>query len=122
MLHFPIFIHEHIVFHHIHHLSFSLPFPQIPQTGSLLPSCPSFFERVISVCLRQLYREFHHDISMCICIMSKLVHPLHFSLFYLSPLLMVVSTGLKILGSFLYRKYIYYIHLICFHLLPSFCH
>jgi hypothetical protein len=32
----------------------------------------------------------------------KLVHPLHFSPFNLSPLLIVISTGLNILHSFLY--------------------
>jgi hypothetical protein len=42
----------------------------------------------------------------------KLAHPFHFSPFYLSPLLMVSSTGLKILYSFLYRKYITHIHFL----------
>jgi hypothetical protein len=46
------------------------------------------------------------------------VHPLHFSPFYLSPLLMEISTGLNILYSFLYRKCINYIHFLNF-LLPS---
>jgi hypothetical protein len=35
------------------------------------------------------------------------------------PLLMVVSTGLKIWYSFLYSKYINHIHLLSFFLLPS---
>jgi hypothetical protein len=48
-----------------------------------------------------------------------LVHLLYFSSFYLSPFLMVVSTGLKILYSFLYREYIKHIHLLNFRLLPS---
>jgi hypothetical protein len=41
----------------------------------------------------------------------KLVHPLYFSPFYLSPLLMVISTGLKVLYSFSYRKYFNHVHL-----------
>jgi hypothetical protein len=45
------------------------------------------------------------------------VHLLYFSFFYHSPFLMVVSTGLKILHSLLYREYINHIHL--FFLLPS---
>jgi hypothetical protein len=40
-----------------------------------------------------------------------LVHPLHFSPFYFSPYLMVISAGLKILYSFLYRQYINHIYL-----------
>jgi hypothetical protein len=38
---------------------------------------------------------------------------------YISPFLRAVSTGLKILYSFLYRKYINHIHLPNFLLLPS---
>jgi hypothetical protein len=45
----------------------------------------------------------------------KLVHPLHFLLSTLSSFFMVISIGLNILYSFLYRKYINHIHL----LLPS---
>jgi hypothetical protein len=41
---------------------------------------------------------------------------------FLPSLLMVISTGLKILCSFLYRKYITLIHLLNFLLLPSFSH
>jgi hypothetical protein len=41
-----------------------------------------------------------------------------FSFFYLSPFLMVVSMDLKILYSFLYRKYINHIHLLNVLLLP----
>jgi hypothetical protein len=48
----------------------------------------------------------------------------YFSSFYLSPLLMVISTGLKILCSFVYRKYISLLkvsrlHVPCRHLLTS---
>jgi hypothetical protein len=52
-------------------------------------------------------------------LLHELVHPLYFSPFYLSPLLRAISTGLKILDSFLYRKYINHIHLLNFLLLPS---
>jgi hypothetical protein len=45
-----------------------------------------------------------------------LVLPLYFSPFYLH---MVISTGLKILYSFLYRKNIKHIHLLNFLFLPS---
>jgi hypothetical protein len=46
-------------------------------------------------------------------------HVLYFYSFYLSPLLMVASTGLKILYSFLYRPSINHIHLLDFLLLVS---
>jgi hypothetical protein len=49
----------------------------------------------------------------------KLIHPLHFSSFYLSPLLMVILTGLNIMYSYLCRKYINHIHLLYFFLSPS---
>jgi hypothetical protein len=43
--------------------------------------------------------------SLCIYVLyPKLVHPLHFSPFYISPFVMVILTGLKILYSFLYRN------------------
>jgi hypothetical protein len=50
---------------------------------------------------------------------SELVPLLCFSSFYLIPLLILVSTGLKILYSFLYREYINYIRLLNFLPLPS---
>jgi hypothetical protein len=57
----------------------------------------------------------------CIYVLyPKLVHPLHFSPFYLSPLLMVSSIGLKILYSLLYRKYITHIHLLYYIFTTSF--
>jgi hypothetical protein len=40
----------------------------------------------------------------------KLVHFFYFFLFYLSPLLMVISAGLRILYSFLHRKYVSHTH------------
>jgi hypothetical protein len=59
---------------------------------------------------------------MYICIVTlspELVHPLCFSPFYLSPLLMVISTALKILYSLVYRKYINRIYVLNFLPLPS---
>jgi hypothetical protein len=41
-----------------------------------------------------------------------LVHPLYFWAFYVSSHLMVISTDIEILYSFLYRKYINHIHLL----------
>jgi hypothetical protein len=61
--------------------------------------------------------SFPCDVSMYIHIIPWISSsPLFFS--YLSPLLMVVSTGLKILYLFLYRKYINCIYLLNFLLLP----
>jgi hypothetical protein len=54
-----------------------------------------------------------------IYIITPLAQLFYFSSFYLSPFLMVVSTGLKILCSFLYRKYVNHVHLCNFLLLPS---
>jgi hypothetical protein len=45
-----------------------------------------------------------------------------FSPFYLNALLMVISIDLKILHSFLYRKYTNHIHFLNFLLLPSLSH
>jgi hypothetical protein len=58
----------------------------------------------------------------CIYVLyPELVHPVHFSLCYLSPIL-VILTGLKVLYLFLYRKYINHVHLLCFLLLFSLSH
>jgi hypothetical protein len=55
----------------------------------------------------------------CIYVLyTKLIHPLHFSLFYLSHLFMVISTGLNILYSFLCRNYISHILLYFIYPLP----
>jgi hypothetical protein len=88
------------------------------QTGPDLLSCSQFL-RFWHFCSSYLYREFHYDISRYMCIVSQMVHPLHFSPFYLSPLLTVISTGLSVLYSFLYRKHITHVHLLSFLLLPS---
>jgi hypothetical protein len=55
----------------------------------------------------------------CIYVLyPELLHPI-FLLFYLSPLIVVISTGLKILYSFLNRKYIPHLYLLYFLLLTS---
>jgi hypothetical protein len=55
----------------------------------------------------------------CIYVLyPKLVHLLYFSLVYYSPFLIRVSTGLKILYSFLYREYISHSHLLNFLFYP----
>jgi hypothetical protein len=83
----------------------------------LLPYTPLL--RVVSTCLFfifiheyivhkkalliNLYREFHYGFPMYIhkyILHPDMVNPLHFSLFFYSPLLMVISTCLKTLSSF----------------------
>jgi hypothetical protein len=63
-------------------------------------------------------REFPCDIPWVYVLYSKLVCPLYFSPFSFSPLLMVISTGLKILYLLLQRKSISHVHLLNFLLLP----
>jgi hypothetical protein len=64
-------------------------------------------------------REFPCDISMYICIIAQIGSSPHFSSFYFSPFLIVVSTSVKILYSFLYREYTNHIHLLNFLILLS---
>jgi hypothetical protein len=99
----------------------------------------------IFVYLRYLYMKFPCDISIYIHIITQISpSPLFFLLFiyllllcwvvvhcgiykvsynissfYLSPLLMVISTILKFYIHFLYREYINHVHLLNFLLLPS---
>jgi hypothetical protein len=98
MSHFFIFIHEYIIFP-LHSSSYSLflcsPPPHATPDRTCLSSY-SVFEK----------RELPCDTSMYICIIIWFGSCLLFSPFYLSPLLMVISTGLKIIYSFLYGKYI----------------
>jgi hypothetical protein len=55
----------------------------------------------LCLCKIAIYRVFHCGISMYICIITGIGSS---PLFYLSSLLTEISTGLKILYSFLYRK------------------
>jgi hypothetical protein len=60
-------------------------------------------------------------ISICKCIITQIVSSSSF--FFLPyPLFMVISTGLKIIYSFSYRKCINHIHLLNFLFLPSLSH
>jgi hypothetical protein len=102
--HFSIFIHENIIWpsHSSSHTLSLYPPPSNwyqPQTGPVLPSCPpcSWGKKRHFVCSRDLYKEFHCDISKYICIVSELVHLPQFSPFYLIPFVIVTSIGLKIL-------------------------
>jgi hypothetical protein len=117
-------------FHHIHPPT---PSPHIlpPPTGTKPPSrtcaallLSTYVKNKMIFCLfkRAIQGEFSCDIYTCIYVLLlKLVH-LYFSPFFLGPVLMVISTGLKILHSFLYRKHINHIHLLIFLLLPSLSH
>jgi hypothetical protein len=114
--HFSIFVHEYIAFTLLH------PFPKshlslipIHQTGPVLSSCSLFSKK-------ELYREFHCDIFMHICIIFPIGSSPILSPFYVSPLLIMISTVLKILYSFLYRKYTSHIGFLQVHLLSFLSH
>jgi hypothetical protein len=91
-------------------MSFPLPLVLVPRQDLFLTFLSFIFEKKdIFVCLRMKQGvslwHFHVYLSIHFHIYPKLVYPLHFSPFYLSPLLVVISTGLNILYLFLYRKY-----------------
>jgi hypothetical protein len=107
--HFFIFLCDTSYFHCIHPLHpfiCSPPTPLVPtlQVGPVSLSCSPFLKKKKNPTMYVLYPE--------------LVHPLYFFSFYLRPLLMVISTRLKIPYSSLYRKYISHIHLLKFLVLP----
>jgi hypothetical protein len=124
MSHFSIFIHEYIIFQ-LHSVSFTLSLYSPFSHCYHLPAGPVFtflfflFKKGIFVCSNSSTGSFSYDFSRYICIITQVGRVFHFFPFYLSPLFMVISTGLKILYSFLYRKYITHIHLFNFILLPS---
>jgi hypothetical protein len=74
MSHFSVFIHDNKIFYYIHpHISFLyiLPFPPLlpnPRQDLLYFLFSIFEER--HFCLRKVHREFHCDISVCICIIT----------------------------------------------------
>jgi hypothetical protein len=68
-----------------------------PQIGPVLPFCSLFLKKVIFVCLRAIQGVSLWQFHVLYVLYPKLIHPLYFSPFYLSPLLMVISTALKIL-------------------------
>jgi hypothetical protein len=70
--------------------------------------------------LYMVHREFHCNIFLYVCahiyvLCPKVGHSLHYSPFYLSPLLMAISTGVNVSYSYTYRKYIHHIHLYALH-------
>jgi hypothetical protein len=91
------------------------PLVPTPQAGPVLPS----YSRKWHFCLFKIAIQgvslWHFRTYV---LEPELAHLLYFSPFYLSPLLMLISTGLKFLCSFLYRKHINHIHLLSFLLLP----
>jgi hypothetical protein len=100
------------------------PLPLVPPTPGRTCSALSFSdfvkERKRQFCLFKIAAQgvslWHFHVYMFFTLgwfISSI-----FSSFYLSPFLMVVSTGLKILYSFLYRVH-NHIHLLNFLLLPS---
>jgi hypothetical protein len=115
-------------FHHIHPMtSFPCILPLLIPFLYTHPPSQDLFGLPVLVFVKKMTFLFVEDsyigcfivIFLCIYVLSpELVHPLYFSSFYLNSFLMVISTGLKILYSFLYREYINHIHLN-FSLLPS---
>jgi hypothetical protein len=71
-----IFLFSYMRTYYFYHIHRPTPFPYIlppptsanPQTGPGFPSCSPFFNKDVFVCLTQLYRKFHCDISMYMCI------------------------------------------------------
>jgi hypothetical protein len=121
--HFSIFIHEYIIFTSCS--PFYTPFLTLPTNSNPhIETVLTFlfcFQKKRHCCLCTIATQrvslwhfhvytYYHLNCFIIC----------FSPFYFSPLFMVISTGLKILYSFLYRKYINLIHLLNFLLLCSF--
>jgi hypothetical protein len=111
--HFSFYIHVHTVFALYSPSSTLSLYPAPPHTGTNHPPCSLNYKNQndIFVCSKELYREFPCDISMYICIITQ-TGSFPLSPFYFTPLLMVISTGLNVLYSFLYRKYINYVHLL----------
>jgi hypothetical protein len=111
-----------------HSLSFTISPPPPPPTGTNPPTTRQdlFDLPVLQFCKRGKKVTFLLKIATkgvflwhFHVLQPELVHLLYFFSFYLSPLLMVVSIGLKILYSFLCREYLNHVHLLNFLLLPS---
>jgi hypothetical protein len=112
-----------MIFHHVYTptpFPYVLPFSHgsMPQIGPVLPSCFHFWKKALLFVWDSYIGSFIVTFPCAYVLYPELVHPLCFS-YYLSPLLTVISTGFKILYSFLYRKYINHVHLRNFILLPS---
>jgi hypothetical protein len=120
--HFSIFIHEYLIFT-VHSASYTLSlYPSThcyqPPNKTILPFYSLLLKKrdffLFTIVIQGIsLRHFHAQ--------AELVH-LYFSLFYFIPYIMVISTSLKILYSFLYRRYINHIHLLNLFLLPSLSH
>jgi hypothetical protein len=109
-------------FHHIHLLHpflISSHLPLLPIPGQDLFYLPVLLLKKDTFVYDSYTGSFVVPFPCVYVIHPELVHPLYFSLFYLTLLLMVISTGLKILCSFLNSKFIYHIHLLSFLLSPS---
>jgi hypothetical protein len=78
-----------------------------------LPSCPVFEKNTFLFKISIWGVSLWHFHVYMYYIQNWFIPSIFFH-FYLSPLLMVIWTGLKILYSFLYRKYINHIHLLYF--------
>jgi hypothetical protein len=81
----------------------SSPFPLVltPQKRPALPSCFLFFKKDIFILLKWLHRKFHCDIFMYYNLNWFIPSVFLLSTLVLSPLLVVISTGLLILYSLL---------------------
>jgi hypothetical protein len=118
----PFFIHEYTqYFHH----PFIMPCPSHCYQP-LVKTCFTFLSfffiqtKDIFLCIWWLHREFHCNIFVYVCahiyvLYPKVGHSLHYSPFYLSPLLMAISTGVNVSYSYLHRKYIHHIYLYALH-------
>jgi hypothetical protein len=94
-------------FHHIcYPFLMPSPFPLVPIPGQDLfyLSVFHFFKNAF-LFVYDGHRVFHCDISIYVCIIPRIVSSLCFSPFYFSHLTMI-STGLSVPYSYLYRKYI----------------
>jgi hypothetical protein len=76
----------------------------------MMSHCSPAFSFFVLFLFKIAVNWFPHDISTYICIKAQIGSSPLFSSFYFSPLLIVISTGLKTLYSFLYREYINHIH------------
>jgi hypothetical protein len=107
--------------YHIHtptHFSPSPPPALIPTTYQD-QFCPSIFWSwkkshfsLFIIAIQVVSGSFLVAFPCIYALLPKLVHLLYFSSFFFSLLLIVVSTGLESLYSFMYREYINNIHLL----------
>jgi hypothetical protein len=121
--HFSVYTHAYTLFapnSPSYTLSQTLPLPLPWVLSAVLWFCKSKKKKK-GLFFWNSYKGIFLVIFPCMDVLIiQLVHHLYFSPFYLCPFLMVISTGLKILCSLLYRKYFNYVHLFNFLLLPSF--